>query len=175
MSKAIKISLIILLLPALAYAATTDPHSSEEGVIRFTLDIDWWYALTTLVFRFLMIFVMLLLLQVAMQLSGFIFTQADGKKLGKAEPDPDILVAEQKSGEVAGGEAAPSKGLNPEIAAAIGMALYQATHVPAGTVSTASSFGPSLANWASTGRSMQFMANQQFGDRKWIKRSRKLR
>jgi hypothetical protein len=176
MKKAIAITILCLTLPALAWAGATPSAGSEEGVIRFSLDIDWWYSLTTLVFRFLMIFFMLLLLQVSMQLSGYVFTQADGKKIGNGASATEG--ANGVSDNIADEQAGTTAALDHEIAAAIGMALYQATKVPESrftSASAASQPGAIVSGWISAGRSIQIMSNQNFGGRNWIKRIRKLK
>ena len=61
--------------------------------------IDWGYAISTLVIRFVGIFVVLGILQVVMQITGRIFAYLDAKK--------DM-----------------EKGLTQEEAAAVAMALY---------------------------------------------------
>jgi hypothetical protein len=69
--------------------------------------IDWTYAISTLLIRFVGIFVVLGMLQVIMQISGRIFARIDAKK------DPRQLEA-----------LIPSKGLTQEEAAAVAAALY---------------------------------------------------
>ena len=64
--------------------------------------IDWGYALSTLVIRFVGIFVVLGILQVIMQITGRIFAHLDGK---------------EKAG-------AAANSFSQEQAAAVGMALY---------------------------------------------------
>ncbi len=61
--------------------------------------VDWGYAISTLVIRFVGIFVVLGILQVVMQITGRIFAYLDAKK--------DM-----------------EKGLTQEEAAAVAMALY---------------------------------------------------
>lgn len=69
--------------------------------------IDWTYAISTLLIRFVGIFVVLGMLQVIMQISGRIFARIDAKK----DPgQPEALM--------------PSKGLTQEEAAAVAAALY---------------------------------------------------
>jgi hypothetical protein len=69
--------------------------------------IDWGYAISTLIIRFVGIFVVLGVLQVIMQISGRIFTHIDAKK---DRPPPDIV--------------RPKKDLTQEEAAAVATALY---------------------------------------------------
>ncbi|MBW1740640.1 MAG: OadG family protein [Deltaproteobacteria bacterium] len=69
--------------------------------------IDWGYAISTLLIRFVGIFVVLGILQVIMQITGRIFASLDAKK---DRQSPDAL--------------APSKGLTQEEAAAVAMALH---------------------------------------------------
>ncbi len=69
--------------------------------------IDWNYAISTLVIRFVGIFIVLGVLQVIMQITGRVFTRLDAKK------DSDS----QKT-------SATSEGLTPEEAAVVGVALY---------------------------------------------------
>ena len=63
--------------------------------------VDWGYAISTLVIRFVGIFVVLGILQVVMQITGRIFAHLDAKK------DKDM-----------------EKGPTPEEAAAVAVALY---------------------------------------------------
>jgi len=69
--------------------------------------IDWGYAISTLIIRFVGIFVVLGVLQVIMQISGRIFAHIDAKK---DRPQPDIVP--------------PKKDLTQEEAAAVATALY---------------------------------------------------
>jgi Na+-transporting methylmalonyl-CoA/oxaloacetate decarboxylase gamma subunit len=69
--------------------------------------IDWSYAISTLIIRFVGIFVVLGVLQVVMQISGRIFAHIDAKK---DRPQPDIVP--------------PQKDLTQEEAAAVATALY---------------------------------------------------
>jgi Na+-transporting methylmalonyl-CoA/oxaloacetate decarboxylase gamma subunit len=69
--------------------------------------IDWSYAISTLIIRFVGIFVVLGVLQVVMQISGRIFARIDAKK-DRSQPD---LVP-------------PKKDLTEEEAAAVATALY---------------------------------------------------
>lgn len=69
--------------------------------------IDWGYAISTLLIRFVGIFVVLCTLQVVMQITGRIFAYLDAKKVGR---QPEGL--------------APSEGMTQEQAAAVAMALY---------------------------------------------------
>lgn len=71
--------------------------------------IDWGYAISTLVIRFVGIFVVLGVLQVIMQITGRIFTRLDARK--------DL--ESQKASAPADGQ-----GLTQEDAAAVGVALY---------------------------------------------------
>ncbi|MBW1744282.1 MAG: hypothetical protein JRJ47_12780 [Deltaproteobacteria bacterium] len=66
--------------------------------------IDWGYALSTLVIRFVGIFVVLGTLQIVMQISGRIFARLDARKESKESP--------------------ASKGPTPEEIAAIALSLY---------------------------------------------------
>jgi len=68
--------------------------------------IDWGYALSTLIIRFVGIFVVLGMLQIVMQISGRIFARLDARKQGQASKAP------------------PSKELTPEEIAAIALSLY---------------------------------------------------
>ncbi len=69
--------------------------------------IDWNYAISTLLIRFVGIFVVLAMLQVIMQITGRIFAFLDAKK-----------DAESKKA------SAPSEALTQEEAAVVGSALY---------------------------------------------------
>ena len=69
--------------------------------------IDWTYAISTLIIRFVGIFVVLGVLQVVMQISGRIFAHIDAKK---GRPQPDVVP--------------PQKNLTQEEAAAVATALY---------------------------------------------------
>jgi hypothetical protein len=69
--------------------------------------IDWGYAVSTLVIRFVGIFVVLGVLQVIMQVTGRIFTRLDARKSLELPKTP-----------------APSEALTQEEAAAVGAALY---------------------------------------------------
>jgi len=69
--------------------------------------IDWNYAISTLLIRFVGIFVVLGILQVVMQITGRIFAYLDAKKEGERSKPED-----------------PSKTLSHQEAAAVTMALY---------------------------------------------------
>jgi Na+-transporting methylmalonyl-CoA/oxaloacetate decarboxylase gamma subunit len=69
--------------------------------------IDWSYAISTLIIRFVGIFVVLGVLQVVMQISGRIFARIDAKK---DRSQPDVVP--------------PKKDLTEEEAAAVATALY---------------------------------------------------
>jgi len=69
--------------------------------------IDWGYAISTLVIRFVGIFVVLGVLQVIMQITGRVFTRLEAKK---------DSVSQKTS--------APSETLTQEEAALVGAALY---------------------------------------------------
>ena len=69
-----------------------------------TIVVDWGYAISTLIIRFVGIFVVLGILQAIMQITGRIFAKLDAKKT--VPP------------------AASSDGLTQQDAAAIGMALF---------------------------------------------------
>ncbi|NVL90933.1 MAG: hypothetical protein HWN69_08085 [Desulfobacterales bacterium] len=69
--------------------------------------VDWGYAISTLIIRFVGIFVVLGILQIIMQITGRIFARLDAKKAGRPLGSP-----------------APSKGLTQKQAAAVAMALY---------------------------------------------------
>ena len=69
--------------------------------------VDWGYAISTLLIRFVGIFVVLGILQVAIQITGRFFTYLDAKQ-EKRPPD----------------SSAPSKGLTQEEAAAVAIALH---------------------------------------------------
>jgi len=71
--------------------------------------IDWTYAISTLIIRFVGIFVVLGVLQIIMQLTGRIFTSLDAKQAAR-QPSKS--------------PAAPSPGLTPEEAAALAVALH---------------------------------------------------
>jgi Na+-transporting methylmalonyl-CoA/oxaloacetate decarboxylase gamma subunit len=68
--------------------------------------VDWNYALTTLVIRFIGIFAVLLILQMAMQISGWFFKRTEKKN------NKEISKAEEVS-----------EGPTPQEVAAIGIAL----------------------------------------------------
>jgi len=70
--------------------------------------VDWGYALSTLVIRFVGIFVVLGILQLVMQITGRVFARLDAR-----EKD-----ASSKTSAVA------AEGLTREEAAAVAMALY---------------------------------------------------
>ncbi|KPK28229.1 MAG: hypothetical protein AMK69_09175 [Nitrospira bacterium SG8_3] len=69
--------------------------------------IDWGYAISTLVIRFIGIFIVLGILQVIMQITGRVFTRLDVKKDSGSRKT-----------------SAPSEGLTQEEAAVVGAALY---------------------------------------------------
>lgn len=69
--------------------------------------IDWGYAISTLIIRFIGIFVVLGILQVILQITGRIFAYIDAKKDRRP---PDTLT--------------PSRGLTQEEAAAVATALH---------------------------------------------------
>ena len=68
--------------------------------------IDWGYAISTLIIRFVGIFVVLGMLQVVMQISGRIFAHLETKKQDQTP------------------KAAPAKEATPEEIAAIALSLY---------------------------------------------------
>ena len=69
--------------------------------------IDWGYAISTLLIRFVGIFIVLGILQIIMQITGRIFANLDAKKDIRPPDSP-----------------APSNGLTQAEAAAVAMALY---------------------------------------------------
>jgi Na+-transporting methylmalonyl-CoA/oxaloacetate decarboxylase gamma subunit len=69
--------------------------------------IDWGYAISTLVIRFVGIFVVLGILQVIMQITGRVFTRLEAKEVSGSQET-----------------SAPSETLTQEEAAAVGAALY---------------------------------------------------
>jgi Na+-transporting methylmalonyl-CoA/oxaloacetate decarboxylase gamma subunit len=73
-----------------------------------TVAVDWTYAISTLIIRFVGIFVVLGILQVVMQVTGRIFTRLDARDAQKAIPKPEQV----------------SDAVTTEQAASIGMALY---------------------------------------------------
>jgi hypothetical protein len=68
--------------------------------------IDWGYAISTLIIRFVGIFVVLGMLQIVMQITGRIFAHLEAKKQDKTS------------------EPTPSKELTPQEIAAIALSLY---------------------------------------------------
>ena len=70
--------------------------------------IDWNYAISTLLIRFVGIFVVLGILQVVMQITGRIFAHMDARQKKASSKPPEV---------------APGK-LTDEEAAAVAMALY---------------------------------------------------
>jgi Na+-transporting methylmalonyl-CoA/oxaloacetate decarboxylase gamma subunit len=73
-----------------------------------TVAVDWAYAISTLIIRFVGIFVVLGILQIVMQATGRIFARLDAKDAAKAIPKPEEA----------------SRAMTAEQAAAVGMALY---------------------------------------------------
>jgi Na+-transporting methylmalonyl-CoA/oxaloacetate decarboxylase gamma subunit len=69
--------------------------------------IDWNYAISTLLIRFVGIFVVLAILQVIIQITGRIFARLDAKKDSESKK-----------------ASAPSEALTQEEAAVVGSALY---------------------------------------------------
>ncbi|MDY6838730.1 MAG: OadG family protein [Thermodesulfobacteriota bacterium] len=69
--------------------------------------VDWGYAISTLVIRFVGIFVVLGILQLVMQITGRVFARLDARE--KDASSPSAVAAE---------------GLTREEAAAVAMALY---------------------------------------------------
>lgn len=69
--------------------------------------IDWGYAISTLVIRFVGIFVVLGVLQVIMVITGRVFTRLEAKKVSASQET-----------------SAPLEGLTQEEAAVVGAALY---------------------------------------------------
>jgi Na+-transporting methylmalonyl-CoA/oxaloacetate decarboxylase gamma subunit len=79
-----------------------------EGTEGIAMEaIDWGYAISTLVIRFIGIFIVLGVLQVIMEITGRVFARLDAKK--DLEP--------QKA-------SVPSEALTQEEAAVVGAALY---------------------------------------------------
>ena len=70
--------------------------------------IDWSYAVSTLLIRFVGIFVVLGILQVVMQITGRIFAYVDAKQKRASSKPPEVA----------------SEELTQEEAAAVAMALY---------------------------------------------------
>lgn len=75
-----------------------------------TAAVDWGYAISTLIIRFVGIFVVLGILQVVIQITGRIFTRLDANDTAKSLASPGGLTQEQ--------------------AAAIAMALYLSKRTP---------------------------------------------
>jgi hypothetical protein len=73
-------------------------------IIMETVAIDWGYAISTLIIRFVGIFVVLGILQLVMQITGRVFARLDAKETAKTSASSGALTQEQ--------------------AAAVGMALY---------------------------------------------------
>jgi Na+-transporting methylmalonyl-CoA/oxaloacetate decarboxylase gamma subunit len=76
-----------------------------EGIAMVA--IDWGYAISTLVIRFVGIFIVLGVLQVIMEITGRVFARLDAKK--DLEPQKTSV---------------PSEALTQEEAAVVGAALY---------------------------------------------------
>lgn len=70
--------------------------------------VDWGYAISTLIIRFVGIFVVLGVLQAVMQITGRVFARLDARQKD-ASPKPSALASEE---------------LTQEQAAAVAMALY---------------------------------------------------
>ena len=70
--------------------------------------LDWSYAISTLLIRFVGIFVVLGILQVVMQITGRIFAYVDAKQKKTSSKPPEVAPEE----------------LTHEEAAAVAMALY---------------------------------------------------
>ena len=70
--------------------------------------VDWNYAISTLLIRFVGIFIVLGILQLVMQITGRIFARLDARQ-EERPPEPSAV---------------SSEGLTGEEAAAVGMALY---------------------------------------------------
>ena len=70
--------------------------------------IDWNYAISTLLIRFVGIFVVLGILQVVMQITGRIFAHMDARQKKTSSKPPEVAPGE----------------LTDEEAAAVAMALY---------------------------------------------------
>jgi len=68
--------------------------------------VDWGYAISTLIIRFVGIFVVLGVLQAVMQITGRVFARLDARQ---KDAKPSALASEE---------------LNQEQAAAVAMALY---------------------------------------------------
>jgi hypothetical protein len=80
------------------------------NVISHSIEtVDWTYAFSTLIIRFVGIFVVLGILQVVMQLTGRVFAHLDQRQV---EDSPK--------------RTSPAEDLTPEEAAAVAMALHLA-------------------------------------------------
>jgi len=77
---------------------------------------DWIFAITTLLIRFFGIFVVLGILQIGMQISGYIFRRL-------AERDETQLTSDSPMVDTAESSSQEEESLQPETAAAIGVAL----------------------------------------------------
>lgn len=100
-------------------------------------DLDWTYALVTLVFRFFAVFVVLWLIQAAMQVAAYLIRRSEGgggtATAGDSTNGPGTRSASARR-EASGPE--EIDGVDPLIAAAIGLALEleaqpEAARIPA--------------------------------------------
>ncbi len=122
-----------------------DSDGRADGEITLMagpMDSFWGYALGTLFIRFFGIFIVLGLLQIGMRVSGAVFQRLDARR---ANTTPKPPATPRKPG------AGPGEGLDPETAAAIGLALraHLASRQERSTVNPAP---PAASGWTQEGR-----------------------
>ena len=133
-----------------------DSDGAADGKILLIAgpkDSFWGYALGTLLIRFFGIFIVLGVLQAGMLLAGAIFQRLEKQA---ARPRPEFI----RKPAPAEDEAAPPDAIEPEAAAAIGLALH--LHLSALRAAAALNLEPSDgSSWARQGRS-QIMRDRLF-------------
>lgn len=121
---------------------------------------DWIFAVTTLLIRFFGIFIVLAVLQIIMQISGYFFRRwAEKGARETAETSPPSTMMEPLS--FAEVETFSEKGISHgEIAAVIGAAisLYESQETEDFTIPVSRKPLPKPSDWAMIGRMAQFQS-----------------
>jgi hypothetical protein len=124
-----------------------DRDGAADGRITLTggpRDSFWGYALGTLFIRFFGIFLVLSVLMIGLIVSGKVFQMLDKKKAKKTKEihlPPEAPIPDTQ----------PAESVEPELAAAVGVALYLhfSAYRPA---ATSHSFTPEISPWVRQGR-----------------------
>jgi Na+-transporting methylmalonyl-CoA/oxaloacetate decarboxylase gamma subunit len=112
-------------------------------------NIDWDYAVLTLIVRFIGVFVVMIVMQVALQLSSAVLRRYEARP----QPAPVVAAAIDSQQDRSAATTAAVPDLDDATAAAIGLALALETRAAVHT--TAASHGASSSAWAAAGRFQQ--------------------